>query len=68
MIGLIIEDTGRMVNGLELMEEFKIDISYTDIQLLHQLIGRAKHIVDHYVEINNLQKKEEPNEITNQID
>ena len=63
MISLLIEDTERMLNGLELMEEFKVQPSYTDIQLLNQLIGRAKHMVEHQLEINKIKNKEVSHEI-----
>ena len=63
MISLIINDTKHIINGLELIQEFGVQPSFTDIQLLNQLIGRAKHLVERQLEINDIPKKEASHEI-----
>ncbi len=62
MINLIISDSQKLLNGLELMKEFRIKPNYTDIQVLYQHVSKAKKIIERQIEIC---KKQKENEITN---
>jgi hypothetical protein len=54
MIELLISDTQKLLNGLELMDEFKIHPDYGNVMLLNQLISDAKHRVEKMININHL--------------
>ena len=52
MIELLISDSQKLLNGLELMNELNIVPDYGQTMLLNQLINDAKHRVEVIIKIN----------------